>query len=669
MRRRTTECDSAVLQAYQSALVKGYVARAHAIARGRARFHHGRGELQEAANWGRSVAFALYCLGRYDEALGEVRTSLALQDDPVERALCFLTIGGIHVMRFQLDEARTAIEEAEKISRYYSRQRPDLTAWVRNVRGIAADLAGNPHETVIELMESARLWRELIQPRMAATALNNLASSLNDARQPRMAEEFALTALDLLRNDPDYRVETNLYANLGHTFAATGRYTDAERLLEKAISSFKTVSDFRSEVYAVLDLSEVLSKTRRRKLAREKALEGLRIATRLKLEPLIVRANSLLADIPLHTFQKSRGPFLFHGLVGGGDWMSSTIARLRTIASANEPVLLQGETGTGKELVARAIHLESKRQNGPFIPFNCSALSRDLVESRLFGHRKGAFTGANEDSGGVIRAAQSGTLLLDEIGDLTVEAQGALLRFLQSGEIQPVGAARPVKVDVRVVAATNRDLREDANAGLFRKDLFYRLNVTTLWLPPLRSRTDDIPVLARHFAGQYGKECNLPEPVFSREELAAMREYEWPGNVRELQSYVKRRVLFGEDALYQGIEPCSQDATCDAASFSGLLAPDGETGYPDRRLAQVPPHRELAAQPEPALFASSRPQRSWLQLSEGEKHLRLAEVLADHAGNVTAAARVLGISRRTIQRLRKSGTGQGTMVLQGRNEP
>jgi len=266
-------------------------------------------------------------------------------------------------------------------------------------------------------------------------------------------------------------------------------------------------------------------------------------------------------------------------------------------------VLVLGESGTGKELVARAVHQESRRRGHPLVPFNCAALSRELIESRLFGYRKGAFTGAYADHQGLIGAAAGGSVLLDEIGDLTLEAQGALLRFLNNGEIQPVGATRPVIANVRVIAATNRDLRAEVEAGRFRNDLFYRLNVATLFVPPLRSRPEDVKELAQHFAHVYSNQYGKAEPAFTRQEMTRLVEYEWPGNVRELESCIKRLILFGEL--------------------------DIQTDGPQR----------------------IEPARLWRRLSESEKRTRVMKALASNGGNVTLAASHLGICSRTVQRV------------------
>ncbi len=233
-------------------------------------------------------------------------------------------------------------------------------------------------------------------------------------------------------------------------------------------------------------------------------------------------------------YARTRAPSdSFHGLVYASFEMRFLIARLRIIAATNEVVLVLGESGTGKELVSRAVHQESRRRAHPFVAFNCSALSRELIESRLFGYRKGAFTGAYSDHQGVIGAAAGGSVFLDEIGDLTLEAQGALLRFLNNGEIQPVGATHPVIANVRVIAATNRDF-------------------ATLLVPPLRTRPEDVKELAHHFARVYSKEYGKAEPAFTREDMTRLTEYKWSGNVRELETCIKRLILFGELDIQTG---------------------------------------------------------------------------------------------------------------------
>src|SRR5262249_37312666 len=300
---------------------------------------------------------------------------------------------------------------------------------------------------------------------------------------------------------------------------------------------------------AEMTFSELCERKHQPKSARQHAERALAFAHEVNSKRLILKAQDRLASIESLVPTYLPAPRNFHGLLYASEGMHCVVAKLKAGARTSETVLVLGDTGTGKELVAQALHAESSRRNAPFIAFNCTALSRDMIESRLFGHRKGAFTGADRDHLGIIRAAEGGTLLLDEIGDLSLEAQGALLRFLQSREIQPVGETRPIKVDTRVVAATNRDLAKEVEAGRFRADLFHRLNVVALYLPPLWQRQDEIPVLARHFVRTVSQQHDLPGPTLEAAELAGLADYEWPGNVRELENYIRRRVILGDTEI------------------------------------------------------------------------------------------------------------------------
>lgn len=212
-------------------------------------------------------------------------------------------------------------------------------------------------------------------------------------------------------------------------------------------------------------------------------------------------------------------------------------------------VLVLGETGTGKELVARAIHEASGRRDGPLVRVNCAAIPETLMESEFFGHEKGAFTGATARREGRFAQAQGGTMFLDEVGELPLDLQAKLLRVLQEGEFEPVGANRTVRVDVRIVAATNRRLEEEIEAGRFREDLFYRLNVFPVWLPPLRERGEDVILLGEMLAGRIARRMGRRFNGFDEEALRVLRGYDWPGNVRELQNVIERALILSPDRL------------------------------------------------------------------------------------------------------------------------
>jgi DNA-binding NtrC family response regulator len=230
----------------------------------------------------------------------------------------------------------------------------------------------------------------------------------------------------------------------------------------------------------------------------------------------------------------------FSTIIGQSPALESLIRSARIVASTDVTVLIKGETGTGKEVLANAIQKSSSRANKPFITLNCATLPESLVESELFGHRKGSFTGASANKEGLFQAADGGTLFLDEINSLPLSIQGKLLRFLESGECLAVGDTKPYKVNVRVMAATNTDLSEQIKRGEFRQDLFYRLNVVPIELPALEDRTEDIDALIKHFLSFFAKEHNIVAPTFSRQAMKALRSYKWPGNIRELRNLCER---------------------------------------------------------------------------------------------------------------------------------
>jgi len=300
------------------------------------------------------------------------------------------------------------------------------------------------------------------------------------------------------------------------------------------------------------------------------------------------------------------------------------------LASSELPVLIMGETGTGKEVMARVIHTQSKWSRGPFVPFNASAIPKDLVESQLFGHRRGAFTGAFEASGGVFRAAEHGTLFLDEIGDLDPAIQPKLLRFLESGEVHAVGEPRPTHTRVRIVAATNASLESLVAQGRFRSDLFYRLRVAPLWLPPLRERKDEIPALAAVFVRKACEEAGRQRLNVGDDFIAALLLHDWPGNIRELANEVRRVVALADDG-----------ATIGAADLSAEIV----EGWTKRRPA---------AESTPAgPTASVRLDQPLDKALEDIERAFVARALEHTGGRVSDAAKLLGISRKGLFLKRK----------------
>ncbi len=257
---------------------------------------------------------------------------------------------------------------------------------------------------------------------------------------------------------------------------------------------------------------------------------------RLKKENLLLR-------------QEVEQRYSFGSLIGKSPKMAAVFDIIRKVAVFKSSVLITGESGTGKELVAKSIHYNSPRKDKTFLAINCGAIPETLLESELFGHRRGSFTGATHDRKGYFEEAHEGTLFLDEIGDIPQSLQVKLLRALQEGEIRRIGDDRSVSVDVRLIAATARDLEEEVSSGRFREDLYYRLNVLPVHIPPLRERIEDIPLLARHFIEKYNSEHGMSVKTISQEGLKALMRYHWPGNIRELENTIERAMVLSENEV------------------------------------------------------------------------------------------------------------------------
>lgn len=244
----------------------------------------------------------------------------------------------------------------------------------------------------------------------------------------------------------------------------------------------------------------------------------------------------------------------FGNIIGESPKIKKIYEIISNVSNTEANILIQGETGTGKELVARAIHYNSARKDYPFVKVDCAALAETLLESELFGHEKGAFTGATKDRIGRFRTADHGTIFLDEIGNIPLAVQAKLLRVLQDSEFEAVGSDVPIKVDVRIIAATNANLEEHVEKGFFRRDLFYRLNVIRIFLPPLRERADDIPLLASHFLSIHNKKNRKTVKGFSREALNKLVSYTWPGNIRELENVIERAVILCKGKMIEPVD-------------------------------------------------------------------------------------------------------------------
>ncbi len=327
-------------------------------------------------------------------------------------------------------------------------------------------------------------------------------------------------------------------------------------------------------------------------------------------------------------------------LIGRSPAMQEIYRTLARLMSTDLSVMISGESGTGKELVARALHDYGKRRNGPFVAINMAAIPRELIESELFGHERGAFTGATQRSAGRFEQAASGTLFLDEIGDMPIEAQTRLLRVLQEGEYTTVGGRTPIRADVRIVAATHHDLRRLIQQGLFREDLFYRLNVVPIRLPPLRERPEDVAELANHFLAEAASE-GLPHKVLENDALERLRQHRWPGNVRELENLVRRlAALYSQESI--GADVINGELS-EAAPRDAANAPAERESLSDAVDRHI---REYFAAHQDRLPPNGLYDRV---LHEIERPL-LSLTLAATRGNQVKAVELLGLNRNTLRK-------------------
>jgi len=355
----------------------------------------------------------------------------------------------------------------------------------------------------------------------------------------------------------------------------------------------------------------------------------------------------------------------FHGMVGRSPPMMALFRDLAQVGRGQGPVLIQGESGVGKELAARAVHEEGARADGPFLAVNCAGVPAALLESEFFGHVKGAFSGATRARPGLFQEASGGTLLLDEIGEMPLALQATLLRVLQEGVVRPVGKDRPMKVDVRVVAATNQDLREAMDAGRFREDLFYRLETFRMVVPPLRERGEDLEILTARFIRRHAARLGRTAPRPGREFLDALRRYPFPGNVRELDNAVERAVTFAEGST---LEPRHLPARILNPEVGWARIPEAGEGEGKRAGCEF---QETSGSGSPGGAGVGTPPRETrvprdVLVPGGElpslrelEHRYVRLVLERTGGNKRKAASLLGISRRTLYRRLETGVSEG----------
>ncbi|HEX4122204.1 MAG TPA: sigma-54 dependent transcriptional regulator [Verrucomicrobiae bacterium] len=330
------------------------------------------------------------------------------------------------------------------------------------------------------------------------------------------------------------------------------------------------------------------------------------------------------------------------GIIGRSDAMQNVFKVIGQLADSNATALITGESGTGKELVARAVYHHSKRNEQPFLAINCAAIPENLLESELFGHEKGAFTGASAQRIGKFEQCNGGTIFLDEIGDMTLSTQAKILRVLQSGSFERVGGNQPIKVDVRVIAATHRPLEEAVATREFREDLFYRLNVVRIHIPPLRERREDIPLLINYFLKKFGLAQGRQPKSISAPAVTMLERFHWPGNVRELENVIQRAVVMskGDVILPGGLPPLISNAAAPAGERAATAAPSA--------VSEPEKPTDLASITR-TLFEWARENPKLKILPAVEREL-IIQALLDTKGNQVRAAKLLGITRATLRK-------------------
>ncbi|MBP6631162.1 MAG: sigma-54-dependent Fis family transcriptional regulator [Kofleriaceae bacterium] len=437
---------------------------------------------------------------------------------------------------------------------------------------------------------------------LALLADHDVAVIITDQRMPKM------TGVELLREAQSIRPDA-----VGIILTA---FTDVDVLIEAI--NLGQVYRYITKPWEAKEVRGVL----------QYALERFHLTRENK------RLAAQLAEYTGYLNQQIHGEFDFGNIIGDSPALREVLGKIEQVAPTVSTVLLRGETGTGKELVAHAIHINSPREAKPFVRVNCAALAPGVLESELFGHEKGSFTGAASRRPGRFELADGGTLFLDEVGDLPMEVQIKLLRTLQEREFERVGGSETIKVDVRLVSATNRDLEKMIEDGEFREDLYYRLNVFPINLPPLRDRPTDLPVLANHFVSKFARQAGTRPVAIAPEALARLGEYSWPGNVRELENIIERAMILARGG----------ELTAAHLDFGRRAA-----------AAHLPAAGSVAAGGSAAASVDDSGKSLGERLLDSERK-EIVAAIDKSRGNIASAARTLGINRSTLYyRLRKHG--------------
>ena len=535
------------------------------------------------------------------------------------------------------DRYRSARAHLE-LGRAYARIMPDragehLSRALNTFRELGARLDLTRAEE--ELRDLARATPQRTQEQSALTQLLTLRLAEAVASRELLLRELAAVmrqetgAHKVLISENGERDENRVVISMGCSPAESAKIASEINSLQDDSARERYCKKHDAEVIFIKSSNAppaflYLAPREKSSLPKGVALEPLLRVVELGLDVCALRTGASKSGSSEQSDEMT-GTSLMPGFIHSSPAMTQLVEEVHKIRSSDVTVLVTGESGTGKELVARAIHAISSRRAKVFVPFNCTAVPKELSEGYLFGYRRGAFTGAVSDSQGVIRTAAGGTLFLDEVGDLPLDVQPKLLRFLQEGEIQPLGEQRPSKVDVRIIAATNTDLEEMVSQGRFREDLYYRLNVIRLRVPPLRERRSEIPTIVNYYVNHYSAKFGRKDIQITPQAVDLLMVSDWPGNVRQLCNEIQRTVARAEDGaiitpeqLSPELKRTSSPTTPSAASIASMPAPNVQsTGTLAEALAEV------------------------------ERRM-IADALRRHNGNISRAARELGLTRRGL---------------------
>jgi DNA-binding NtrC family response regulator len=477
---------------------------------------------------------------------------------------------------------------------------------------------------LMQRLIEASASRELLVQELAAVIFENFTvECVIISRIDEAGELEPLVAQGIARSEADHLCEWLEFAN-GETVARK-----ADGFLVKICENTRT------PIAVYVRVGEAFDVTR---------LQPLLKQAELGLETCSLRAAAR-GSIARETDQRVQT--IMPGFIVGSTPMFDVIDKIYKIRTSDVTVLITGESGTGKELVARHIHGQSARARAIFLPFNCTATPKEIIDSQLFGHRRGSFTGATTNYPGIVKAAEGGTLFLDEIGDLSLEVQPKLMRFLQEGEIQPLGETKPLRVDVRIIAATNADLERAVEEGRFREDLFHRLNIIRIHVPPLRERREEVPVLAAHFLDHFSSRSGKQGIAMTQEAIDALIGYDWPGNVRQLRNEMERVVAYAYDGARISVEDLSPEVVHPRRPMAGGRAPlNGDRGY-------------YPAASQPAYATNGNGHRPKPTMPNGGGKLKdataalerqlIEEALTRNRNNLSRTAIDLGLSRRGLR--------------------